>query len=197
MRLAYCSDIISQSLIEVAKKLSQLEELEISYSCVSSKNSIEAIGQSCSHLTVLKIIMERRKIRDEYECNDEAFAIAKIIPNIRHLNFVGNHLNTAGLVAILDRCRHLEPLDMRGCFGIQYLGGTRLGKRCPEQIKELQGPDKHLDRSWYLTKETSDDKDDPCADISWDMCCDCGLRESNEDDEAFAERMTVEYYRIL
>ncbi|MED6159853.1 hypothetical protein PIB30_045995 [Stylosanthes scabra] len=190
LRLAYCTDITSQALINAANKFPQLEELEISYSYVSSKDSIEAIGQSCPNLKVLKIIMERRKIKDESECNDEALAIAKTMPNLRHLNLLGNHMSIAGLVAILDGCRHLESLDLRGCFGIQYLGGTRLGKRCTEQIKEFQGPDEYLDQSWYLSEETCDDKDD---DPYWDMYCDCGLRESSEDEEATAYRIAIEY----
>ena len=182
MRLAYCSDISSQALSEAAKKLPLLEELEISYSYLS-KDCLEAVGQGCPLLKVLKFIRKCKTIRG-VDYNDEAFAIAKNMTNLRHLQLLGNDLANAGLLAILDGCPHLESLDLRGCFNVNV--PASLGKRCAEQIKELRVPYDYLDES------SDDDYDDPYADLY----CDGGLTESSEDEESF-EYKVAEYYGLL
>ena len=134
-----CGPIFSEeTLIKVAKKLPLLEELDISYYYLSSR-SVEAIGTWCPRLRSLKL----NNVKGVYYPkggrgnDDEAFAIAKTMPNLQHLQLIGNRLTKAGLLAILDGCPllEIESLDVRDCFNLNLQGS--LGKRCVEQIKEL------------------------------------------------------------
>ncbi|KAL9321011.1 hypothetical protein ACSQ67_012850 [Phaseolus vulgaris] len=136
LRLACCYQISDKGLCDVAKKLSQLEELDMSTSNFT-KDSLEAIGRCCPLLKSLKFNMQCYG-RSYVECDEEAFAIAKTMPGLRHLQLFGNNLTNDGLLAILDGCPHLESLDLRQCFHVK-LGGS-LSKRCAEQIKDLRIP---------------------------------------------------------
>ncbi|KHN47343.1 F-box protein SKIP19 [Glycine soja] len=136
LRLACCYQISDEGLCEIAEKLPQLEELDISISNLT-KDPLEAIGQCCPHLKTLKFNMEGYR-RPHIECDEEAFAIAETMPGLHHLQLFGNKLTNEGLLAILDGCPHLESLDLRQCFNVNLAGS--LGKRCAEQIKELRLP---------------------------------------------------------
>ncbi|XP_027338565.1 F-box protein SKIP19-like [Abrus precatorius] len=136
LRLACCNQISNEGLCEVAKKLPQLEELDISISNLS-KDPIEAIGRCCPHLKSLKFNMEGYR-RPHIECDEEAFAIAETMPELRHLQLFGNKMTNDGLLAILNGCPHLESLDLRQCFNVNLSGS--LGRRCNEQIKDLRLP---------------------------------------------------------
>lgn len=117
--------------MQVLKKLPLLEELDISDSNITLK-SLEVIGKCCPLLKSLKF---RKLFRGEKECDDEAFAIAKTMPKLRHLEINCNDLTNDGLIAILDGCPLLELLDLGGCIHLDLSGS--LGTRCREQIKEL------------------------------------------------------------
>ncbi|TKY71946.1 F-box protein SKIP19 [Spatholobus suberectus] len=136
LRLAYCYQISDEGFCEVAKKLPQLEELDISISNLN-KDPLEAIGRCCPHLKSLKFNIEGYR-RPHIKCDEDAFAIAETMPKLRHLQLFGNKLTNDGLLAILDGCPHLESLDLRQCFNVN-LGGS-LGRRCAEQIKDLRLP---------------------------------------------------------
>ncbi|RDX96656.1 F-box protein SKIP19, partial [Mucuna pruriens] len=138
---SYVWHISDEGLCEVAKKLPQLEELDISISNLT-KDPLEAIGRCCPHLKSLKFNMEGYR-RPHIECDEEAFAIAETMPELRHLQLFGNKLTNDGLLAILDGCPHLESLDLRQCFNVN-LGGS-LGTRCAEQIKDLRLPNDPTD----------------------------------------------------
>ena len=75
---------------------------------------------------------------EEFDDDDEALAIAKNVPELRHLLLNGNRVTNDGLQAILDGCPHLESLDLRKCFNVTLSGN--LGKRCAEWIKNLRHP---------------------------------------------------------
>ncbi|XP_057747880.1 putative F-box/LRR-repeat protein 23 [Arachis stenosperma] len=153
MRLERCSPnsfcfyfgLSNRELLEAAKKLPLLEELEFLHPDVSM-GCLETIGQRCPLLKVLKIIKRKKNIRG-IECDDEeAFHIAKSMPNLRHLTHLRNRLTNAGLLAILNRCSHLDFLDVGGCFNLD-LEDTSLGKSCAAQIKELRLPHEYLAES--------------------------------------------------
>ncbi|KAE9602871.1 hypothetical protein Lal_00049903 [Lupinus albus] len=157
LQLVGCWDISDEVWIVVSKKLPLLEELDITISNLS-KDALEAIGRCCPLLKSLKFNMQAYKYQ-HIECDEEAFAIAKTMPELRHLQLFGNKLTNDGLLAILDGCPHLESLDLRRCLNVN-LGGS-LGRRCAEQIKDLRNPnaptDDYLYDAEFDTDESFDD----------------------------------------
>jgi hypothetical protein len=136
LRLHCDDDISDEGLSEVAAKLSLLEELAISH-CSLSKEALKAVGRCCPLLKSLKFNNEGYRT-PHIECDEEALAIAKNMPGLRHLQLFGNKLTNDGVQAILDGCPHLESLDLRQCFNVTLTGN--LGRRCAEQIKDLRRP---------------------------------------------------------
>ncbi|RYQ92942.1 hypothetical protein Ahy_B09g099184 [Arachis hypogaea] len=71
--------------------------------------------------------------------NEDAFAIAQNMSNLRHLQLVRNScLDNNGVSAILDGCRYLESLDLRWCDNVNLEG--RLRKMCDKQLKYFIEP---------------------------------------------------------
>ncbi|KAK8662006.1 hypothetical protein V6N13_091594 [Hibiscus sabdariffa] len=134
LRLFSCYEISDEGLSEAASKFPFLEELEILI-CPISKHAVETIGRSCPLLKSFKYNLQRCK---GYVCDDEALAIAQTLPELRHLQLLGNGLTNGGLQAILDGCPHLEHLDLRQCFSVRLVGN--LERRCVESIKNLRHP---------------------------------------------------------
>ncbi|XP_020876443.1 putative F-box protein At4g05475 isoform X1 [Arabidopsis lyrata subsp. lyrata] len=131
-------------------KFPLLETLEVFHS--SLKLDLKAIGHVCPQLKTLKLnslccpgpahgnyaISQLGDMPPLVECDDDALAIAESMPKLRHLQLMGNGLTNTGLNVILDRCPHLEHLDVRKCFNMNLVGN--LEKRCLERIKELRRP---------------------------------------------------------
>lgn len=136
LRLIYCYSISDNALSDAAPKLPLLEDLEISYHSLSNE-SLEAVGLCCPLLKSLKLNCQGFR-HPHMVYDNEAVAIAKTMPELRRLQLFGNKLTNEGLQAILDGCPHLQSLDLRQCFNITLAGN--LGKRCAEQIKDLQRP---------------------------------------------------------
>ncbi|CAE6137783.1 unnamed protein product [Arabidopsis arenosa] len=71
---------------------------------------LKAIGHACPQLKTLKINFSGYTPCDD----DDAIAIAESMPELRHLQLIGNgRLTDTGLNAIRDGCPHLEHLDRR------------------------------------------------------------------------------------
>ncbi|KAL5730882.1 hypothetical protein ACHQM5_003667 [Ranunculus cassubicifolius] len=123
LRLICCYRFKEDILIEALKKFPLLEEFELCH-CSFSKNVIEAAGISCPKLKFFRLNPDKsRAFRlnqsafvDEF--NEEALAIAATMPGLRRLHLFGNMMNDNGLKAILEKCPHLEYLDLRECFNI-------------------------------------------------------------------------------
>ncbi|CAG7859810.1 unnamed protein product, partial [Brassica rapa] len=125
-----CSPLTSEGLTEAIVKLPLLEELDVSY-CSLSVESLKVVGQSLPNLKTLKLNRQScpnlKKLRlnsetnhqfNDEELNDKkALGIAESMPELRHLQLVGNTLTNRGLTAILDGCPHLEHLDLRKSLG--------------------------------------------------------------------------------
>ncbi|OIV89185.1 hypothetical protein TanjilG_25391 [Lupinus angustifolius] len=141
MRLLSCNDISEEGMIKAAKKLPLLEELDITISNLS-KDALEVIGHCCPLLKSLKFNMQVCG-HPQFASDDEAFAIAQTMPNLRHLQLFGNKLTNDGVLAILDGCPHLESLDIRQCFNVCLDGSLR--KRCAEEIKDFRNPNAPTD----------------------------------------------------
>jgi len=134
IQLTKCRNISHGHFSEVADKFPLLEELDISFSNLSN-DSLEVIGRSCSLLKSLKF---SRMFFKFIQLNEDAFAIAKTMPKLRHLSMIGNLLINNGLQDILDGCPLLESLDLRKCFHVDLSGN--LEKSCRDQIKDLVLP---------------------------------------------------------
>ncbi|XP_076928409.1 putative F-box protein At4g05475 [Bidens hawaiensis] len=133
------------------KKLPLLEELSLIDTSIW-KEDIEVAGRCCSLLKTLKLNQQADKMSDtlwvevsddddEEEIvtmNELALAIGKSLPELTHLELIGNYMTNTGLRAILDGCCHLELLDLRRCSYVNLKGA--LGKRCLQQIEYLKLP---------------------------------------------------------
>ncbi|MED6159856.1 hypothetical protein PIB30_045998 [Stylosanthes scabra] len=148
MRIKRCT-ISSEALIEAAKKLRFLEELELSLFDDLTCKSLEAVGRNCSGLRSLKLnkVLPTRSYHQSHEGNNsQAFAIAKYMGELRHLELLGNWLDGTSLVAILDGCPHLESLDLRGC---RFTLTVSLRRRCSQRIKRVCFPDEHIHDEYF------------------------------------------------
>ncbi|KAK6932113.1 hypothetical protein RJ641_001737 [Dillenia turbinata] len=121
-------------LIDAAKKLPQLKDLEISL-CSFTRECLEIVGRCCPGLRTLKYNKRGYRL-PLVECDEEALAIAE--------------LTNDGLQAILDGCPHLEYLDLRWCFNIALPG--ELGRRCGERLKILRRPNDPTDDYEFHTQ---------------------------------------------
>ncbi|XP_059440208.1 putative F-box/LRR-repeat protein 23 [Corylus avellana] len=142
LRHVHCNDISDEGFSGVAAKLPLLEELVISY-CPLSKEALKAVGRYCPLLKSLKFNSRRY---GKYE--EEAFAIAENMSELRHLQLFGNMLTNDGLQASLDGCPHLESLDLRLCLNVTLAGD--LGRRCAQQIKHLRLPGDSTDDREFI-----------------------------------------------
>ncbi|MCD7460167.1 hypothetical protein HAX54_042976 [Datura stramonium] len=140
LRLVKCFRNFAGGLAAAAKNFPLLEELHI-YCTFITKEDIESIGRSCS---LLKSFILNSSAYNELgfrlplEDEGQALAIARSMPELRHLALVDNALTNVGLEAILDGCPHLESLDLRRCYNIDLEGD--LGRRCRQQIVDLKQP---------------------------------------------------------
>ncbi|KAJ0615587.1 putative F-box domain, leucine-rich repeat domain superfamily, F-box-like domain superfamily [Helianthus annuus] len=122
-----------QTLSEALKKLSLLEEL-ILVKIKMSQKDIEAVGCNCPLLKTL-VLNEKAFDVSDGEADVVAVAIGKNLPNLTHIELIGNIITNVGLQAILDGCCHLESLDLRQCFNFDLKGDLR--KRCLLQFRRL------------------------------------------------------------
>ncbi|GJN09464.1 hypothetical protein PR202_ga27473 [Eleusine coracana subsp. coracana] len=85
--------------------------------------------------------------------NEDAFAIAESLHELRVLHIAGNSLTNKGLYAILDSCPHLECLDISECSHVRV--NNELQDRCaklkhfvtsPRQRHDVHCPDLHIIR---------------------------------------------------
>ncbi|PWA39505.1 RNI-like superfamily protein [Artemisia annua] len=134
LEAAWCYEDIYNDWSVALKKFAVLEELSL-YETGISEEAIETAGRYCPMLRTLKVNQRAITYSGE-ECEDMAIAIGKNLPELRHLELIGDSMSDIGLKAILDGCRHLESLDLRDCLNIDLKGD--IVKRCSQQIKYLK-----------------------------------------------------------
>ncbi|KAL5717560.1 hypothetical protein ACHQM5_010543 [Ranunculus cassubicifolius] len=160
LRLSYCFDFTEDGLTEVVKKFHALEELELCH-CNVMKKVIEVAGSSCPQLTTFGLIqyglmLPPSKVTDK--CNEEAFVIAANMPQLRRLHVFGNLMNDDGLQVILEKCPHLEYLDLRQCFNIKFEGDLR--NKC-KGVQNIRFPNDSTDDCKFdTTIEYAGESDD-------------------------------------
>ncbi|XP_057433536.1 putative F-box/LRR-repeat protein 23 [Lotus japonicus] len=144
MRLLISLEVSDTQLSEAVKKLPLSEEFEMSFGELS-EDTLELMGKCCPHLKVLKFNTdEENGFEDDYE----ELAIAKNLPQLRHLQLMGNRLANHGLLAILDGCPNLKSLDLRVCSNVDLSGSLR--ERCLKQIRDLRLPEDLSEVSIYV-----------------------------------------------
>ncbi|XP_074267290.1 putative F-box/LRR-repeat protein 23 [Silene latifolia] len=153
LRLAKCDGISKRALVKALAKLSSLEELELTLCNFRNKGAVSVIN-SCPSLTTFNFNNLGSKSR-YLKSDKEALAIAASMPQLRHLQLIGNNLTNVGLTAIKDACPRLESLDLRGCYHLNLEGD--LGNTLSEQIMELRRPyDTTDDYSYPITVAHTD-----------------------------------------
>ncbi|KAJ4752492.1 RNI-like superfamily protein [Rhynchospora pubera] len=137
--LISCWQLYGEAIIETARRQPLLEELQITFGSFS-ENMTEIVGRECPQLKSFKFNNTWYNLPpfgpddNEYLVDDEgAFGIANTMHQLRHLQLIGNRMNShfsfgsqtlfrmtnKGLKAILDGCPHLETLDIRRCRNVK------------------------------------------------------------------------------
>ncbi|KAM7524864.1 hypothetical protein LguiA_014766 [Lonicera macranthoides] len=179
LKISCCYGCMYKGLSAAVKKLPLLEEIHLNHTYIA-KEAIADAGCLCPHLKSFKFnILQQCKFSDiegseepdefKFNSDDEALAISKSMPQLRHLQFIGNQITDKGLKAILDGCPLLESLDLRLCHNLKLEDG--LGKRCSEQIKDFKRPNDSMKGCEFVFE----DKDDG-------YCSDGGFSFDDDDD---------------
>ncbi|XP_076942268.1 putative F-box/LRR-repeat protein 23 [Bidens hawaiensis] len=185
LEIVYNFDEDDIMISKAFNKLSLLEELSFVGICVM-EDDIEVVGRYCPLLKTLKMNQNSfMHWKDDVDYNGDdvytsafdeiAKAIGKHLPNLTHLELIGNCLNNIGLQAILDGCCHLELLDLRQCYYLDLK--TDLGKRRHRQIKNLKLPHHSLE-GYLRAYDIVDDSDD-----EYEGCSECDYTDYDNDDD--------------
>lgn len=162
LRLANCARLSERGFIEAVKKLSQLEELELSHNLQLSNDFLEVVGRSCPLLKSLKYSLPPSDYIEQDVC---LFAIAKTMPGLLHLKISGDMPGDGGIQAILDGCHLLESFDLGGCYTYYY--SQSLEKRCRQQIKFFVPPTQDCDSSDYDSLDYDSNWDVGSINSNW------------------------------
>ena len=95
--------------------------------------------------------------------DDEAYAIARSMPKLKHLELAYLLITTNGVLDILSACKDLEYLDMRGCWEVK-LDEKFLKEKLP--CLKVVGP--------LIYWDNSSDYSDSSGYLSWDFMDDGG-----------------------
>ncbi|XP_071687202.1 F-box protein SKIP19-like [Rutidosis leptorrhynchoides] len=158
------------------RKFPLLEEISTEYTCLCDKD-FEDVGRYCPLLKTFKLnavfpILADKE--DDDDANELAIIIAKNLPNLSHLELIGNTMTNNGLQAILDGCTHLESLDIRHCFYLD-LKKDEIGKRCLERIKHVKLPNDSLEEGGICIFYVGDYHYDKLMEPSSDVSCESGI----------------------
>ncbi|XP_062196444.1 uncharacterized protein LOC133899480 [Phragmites australis] len=150
IRLIGCAQFWDVSLARLAAKCPLLEEIECSHQRLPA-NFFKYVGTVCPQLKHLRIHRQwvvsdplRRAMEmehqydehgDEEKPNENAFAIAENMHELRLLQMAGNRLTDAGVYAILRGCPHLKCFDISECYNVD----DELRARCAK-IKHVWLP---------------------------------------------------------
>ncbi|KAL5703713.1 hypothetical protein ACHQM5_022235 [Ranunculus cassubicifolius] len=159
LRFVKCYGLSDDLLLEFVRKFPCIEELELSY-CWNSMEAIAKFGRLCSNLKCFRLTGHQR----EHHQNQDVFAIANNMPGLRRLHLFRNYMGDEGLQAILDKCTHLEYLDLRCCCPFKVFG-EETWQKCCERIPGLRAPNESVGDLHYALKR--------CEEYE-SKCCGCG-----------------------
>ncbi|KAG6384876.1 hypothetical protein SASPL_153696 [Salvia splendens] len=162
---------MNNSVMEMAAaKLSCLTFLDLSYCVNIGAQALEAVGKHCKYLTTLRRVMHPLEVIDKLSQDDEGLAIAATMPKLKHLEIAYLLVETSSVVKIIENCKELELLDIRGCWQVKL--DEKLVKRFPNlkivgplvvDFYDMNGWDNCSDNSsssGYLPWDFADDVDD-------------------------------------
>ncbi|CAN4097292.1 unnamed protein product [Withania somnifera] len=110
---------IGDSIVEqITGMFSNVTFLDISYCTKIGAKALEAIGKHCKCLTGLRRTMHPLEVIGKVSQDDEALAIASTMPNLKQLEIAYMLVGTTSIIEVLKNCRHLELLDVRGCWNV-------------------------------------------------------------------------------
>ncbi|KAK4485929.1 hypothetical protein RD792_008580 [Penstemon davidsonii] len=112
------SEINDANMEKAASMLSSITFLDLSYCINIGAQSLEAIGKNLKSLTTLRRVMHPLEVIDKLSQNDEALAIASTMPKLKHLEIAYLLVDTSSVIEILENCKQLELLDVRGCWNV-------------------------------------------------------------------------------
>ncbi|KAL3818920.1 hypothetical protein ACJIZ3_004825 [Penstemon smallii] len=112
------SEINDTIMEKAASMLSSITFLDLSYCINIGAQSLEAIGNNLKSLTTLRRVMHPLEVIDKLSQNDEALAIASTMPKLKHLEIAYLLVDTSSVIEILENCKQLELLDVRGCWNV-------------------------------------------------------------------------------
>lgn len=152
-------------MFKVAFCCVMLRELDISHCYEISYRSLEVIGQKCPNLTILKRNLLNWLdpsqhvgiVPDEYlracpqDGDQEAAAIARFMPKLKHLELRFSKLTISGLVSISEGCGDLELLDLFGCANLTSRGIEQASTNL-KNLKTLVKPNFYIPRSVFHTE---------------------------------------------
>lgn len=128
---------MNNSVMEkAAPMLSTITSLDLSYCIKIGAQALEAVGKHCKSLTTLRRVMHPLEVIDKLSQDDEALAIAATMPRLKHLEIAYLLVDTSSVVKIVENCKQLELLDVRGCWNVSL--DEKFVKRFP-QLKVI-GP---------------------------------------------------------
>ncbi|KVH99715.1 hypothetical protein Ccrd_022053 [Cynara cardunculus var. scolymus] len=107
---------ISDSMVEqVAKKLSRVTHMDLSYCCNIRSRGSTAIGKNCKGLVTLQRNMHPQDVCPQ---DEDAAAIAANMSKFKHLQMIFNCKRTKSVKKIIESWPDLEELDMRACWDV-------------------------------------------------------------------------------
>ncbi|GFQ00097.1 putative F-box/LRR-repeat protein 23 [Phtheirospermum japonicum] len=180
LQLTSSPGITGGGLCEAVKNLPLLENLHlhINNSLINEKD-VENVGLSCP---LKSFALNGCWSRYYFVPNVVALAIARSMPQLRHLQLLGNVMTNKLLEAIFYGCQHLESLDLRKCCNVRIDGD--LERLLSQRIKDLRLPDDPLDDypfpgvgydEFYGIEDDDDDDDgddDKLGSHDVDLVCD-------------------------
>lgn len=175
------SEINDPILGKSASLLSKITYLDLSYCTNLGAPALEAIGRNCKSLTTLLRVMHRDDIFNWDSQDEEALAIApaleawsKLWPRLEHLEIAYLLVSTSSVMEIINNCKNLELLDVRGCWAVNLeedfvKGFPKLKVVGPDVMVcyEDIGWDDHSDNGGYLGWDDSSESDEYFDDM-WD-----------------------------
>uniref|UniRef100_A0A7N0SW50 F-box domain-containing protein n=1 Tax=Kalanchoe fedtschenkoi TaxID=63787 RepID=A0A7N0SW50_KALFE len=146
LRIASCRDMSEEVLEGAASKFPMLEELELK-SIPLTMTAIEAFGEHCPKLATFKCNFCGFIPRNSWY-DGLAEVIVTTMPQLCHLQLLGDRITNSGLKSILNGCPHLETLDLRGCHLID-LKVENVGEVCSARYKKVRFPAEHIEADEY------------------------------------------------